>query len=95
MPVVRVTLIEGYDEATRVRLGERLTDAVRSVIDAPLDGVTVAIGEVKAGNYMRGRQAKRPGEPLPDPVDLVKRSSPPWKRAISTKHGNFSRTDFA
>lgn len=72
MPVVKVTLIEGYDEATRVRLGEALTDAVRSVIAAPLDGVTVAIGEVKAGNYMRGRQARRPGAGLADPVEAVK-----------------------
>lgn len=72
MPMVRVTLIEGYDERTRVRLGERLTDAVRSVIAAPLDGVTVAIEEVKPGNYMRGRQARRPGIFLPDPADLVK-----------------------
>lgn len=72
MPVVRVTLIEGYDEATRIRLGERLTDAVGSVIAAPLDGITVAIEEVKAGNYMRGRQARRPGAPLLDPVDVVK-----------------------
>jgi hypothetical protein len=42
------------------------------VIAAPLDGVTVAIEEVKAGNYMRGRQARPPGEPLPDPIGLVK-----------------------
>jgi phenylpyruvate tautomerase PptA (4-oxalocrotonate tautomerase family)/limonene-1,2-epoxide hydrolase len=72
MPVVRVTLIEGYDEATRVRLGAALTDAVRSVIAAPLDGVTVAIEEVRAGNYMRGRQARRPGAALADPVEVVK-----------------------
>jgi phenylpyruvate tautomerase PptA (4-oxalocrotonate tautomerase family) len=28
MPVVKVTLIEGYDEATRVRLGAALTEAL-------------------------------------------------------------------
>lgn len=72
MPVIKVTLIEGYDDATRVRIGERLTDAVRSVIAAPLDGVTVAIEEVKPTSYMRGRAAKRPGVALPDPEGLVR-----------------------
>ncbi len=46
MPVVTVTLIEGYDEATRRRLAENLTDAVRATIAAPLDGVTVVLDEV-------------------------------------------------
>ena len=72
MPVIRVTLIEGYDDATRVRIGERLTDAVRSVIAAPVDGVTVAIEEVKPSGYMRGRTAKSPGAPLPDPETVVR-----------------------
>ena len=72
MPVIKVTLIEGYDDATRIRLGERLTDAVRAVIAAPLDGVTVAIEEVKPTSYMRGRQSKAPGAPLPDAEALVR-----------------------
>lgn len=72
MPVIKVTLIEGYDDATRIRIGERLTDAVRSVIAAPLDGVTVAIEEVAPASYMRGRTSKSPGAPLPDPETLVR-----------------------
>lgn len=72
MPLIKVTLIEGYDDGTRVRLGERLTDAVRSVIAAPVDGVTVAIEEVRPTSYMRGRTAKTPGVSLPDPEDLVR-----------------------
>lgn len=72
MPVIKVTLIEGYDDATRVRIGERLTDAVRSVIAAPVDGVTVAIEEVKPTSYMRGRTAKTPGVSLPDPEGVVR-----------------------
>ena len=61
MPVVTVTLIEGYDEQTRSELCERLTDAVTATIAAPLDGVTVIINEVPAANYMRGRQERTPG----------------------------------
>ncbi|MEM1046099.1 MAG: tautomerase family protein [Pseudomonadota bacterium] len=72
MPVIKVTLIEGYDDATRIRIAERLTDAVRSVIAAPLDGVTVAIEEVASAGYMRGRTSKVPGAPLPDPETLVR-----------------------
>ena len=72
MPVVKVTLIEGYDEATRRRLGENLTDAVRATIAAPLDGVTVVLEEVPPGNYLRGRAPRRPGAPLPDPAETVR-----------------------
>ena len=72
MPVVRLTLIEGYDEETRTRLAQRLTDAVRSTIAAPLEGITVAIEEVKPASYMRGRVSRVPGKPLPAPVETVK-----------------------
>lgn len=71
MPVVRVTLIEGYDDEVRRRLAARLTDAVRATIAAPLDAITVAIEEVKAASYMRGRIARSPGAPLPSPGETV------------------------
>ncbi len=66
MPVITVTLIEGYDAATRRRLSERLTDAVMASIAAPVEGVTVIINEVAPEGYMRGRTAKTPG-PAPAP----------------------------
>jgi phenylpyruvate tautomerase PptA (4-oxalocrotonate tautomerase family) len=72
MPVVRLTLIDGYDDATRTRLAQRLTDAIRTTIAAPLDGITVAIEEVKPTGYMRGRVQRTPGKPLPSPSDLVR-----------------------
>ncbi len=71
MPVIKMTLIQGYDDETRTRLATRLTDAVLSVIAAPLDGVTVAIEEVQATSYMRGRQSRTPGEPLPGAAETV------------------------
>ena len=61
VPVITVTLMEGYDEQTRSELCTRLTDAVIDTIVAPLDGVTVVINEVPAANYMRGRQQRTPG----------------------------------
>ena len=66
MPVINVTLIAGYDDATRQRLCARLTDAAMATIAAPVDAVTVFITEVQPSGYMRGREAKVPGPaPLP------------------------------
>lgn len=72
MPVIRVTLIEGYPDETRQRLGQALTNAVRSTIAAPLDGIIIAIEELKPANYMRGGQSRIPGSPLPDPAGRVR-----------------------
>jgi phenylpyruvate tautomerase PptA (4-oxalocrotonate tautomerase family) len=66
MPVITVTLIEGYDAVTRRRLSERLTDAALATIAAPVEGVTVIVNEVAPASYMRGRSAKTPG-PAPTP----------------------------
>lgn len=71
MPVVTVTLIEGYDAATREALQQRLTHAVQASIAAPLDGITVVVYEVAAANYMRGGQRRQPGAPRPSAAELV------------------------
>jgi phenylpyruvate tautomerase PptA (4-oxalocrotonate tautomerase family) len=72
MPVVTVTLLQGYDEQTREALCRRLTRAVRATMAAPLDGITVAINELQPGSYMRGGVARRPGAPAPDAIALVR-----------------------
>lgn len=71
MPVITVTLIEGYSEAVRRRLEERLTDAARATIGAPFEGITVIVNEVPAANYMRGRAGRIPGTPPPQPAEVV------------------------
>jgi 4-oxalocrotonate tautomerase family enzyme len=71
MPVITVTLIEGYSEEVRRRLEERLTDAARITIGAIPEGVTVIVNEVPAANYMRGRAGRIPGAPPPQPCELV------------------------
>lgn len=73
MPVITITLIEGYNEETRRNLSQRLTDTARSVIAAPLDGVTVIINEVAASNYMRGREGRTPGAPKPSAGEIVQK----------------------
>lgn len=70
MPVIQVTLIEGYDAATRQLLCERLTDAAMATIQAPAEAVTVAITEVAPAGYMRGRQPKTPGAAVPPPARM-------------------------
>ena len=72
MPVVRLTLMEGYDDATRTRLAQHLTDAVRTTIAAPLDGITIVIDEVKPASYMRGRVSRTPGKPLASATETVR-----------------------
>lgn len=70
MPVIQVTLIEGYDAATRQRLCERLTDAAMATIQAPAEAVTVYINEVAPAAYMRGRTQKTPGAAVPPPAEM-------------------------
>lgn len=70
MPMVKLTLIEGYDDPTRQQLATNLTDAVLAAIAAPPEGVTVAIEEVKPTSYMRGRVQRTPGRPLPPPAGI-------------------------
>jgi 4-oxalocrotonate tautomerase family enzyme len=71
MPVITVTLIEGYSEEVRRRLEQRLTDAARVTIGAVPEGITVIVNEVPAANYMRGRTGRIPGAPPPQPAELV------------------------
>lgn len=72
MPVIELHLIEGYDAAAKVRLGHAVTDAVRLVVPADPDAVTVLMHELPASSYMRGRRARRPARALPDPAETVR-----------------------
>lgn len=72
MPIVTVTLIEGYQDDVRTRLSERLTDTVRETIGAVNDGVTVVLNEVSAASYMRGRTGKTPGVAPQSPTETVR-----------------------
>jgi phenylpyruvate tautomerase PptA (4-oxalocrotonate tautomerase family) len=46
MPVVSITLLPGYDQATQHRMVNRVANAVRSVIAASEAGTTVFVNEV-------------------------------------------------
>jgi len=71
MPIITVTLIEGYDSSLRSRLASRLSDTARAVTGAVADGVSVVIHEVAADNYLRGGLSRQPGSPPAPAKDLV------------------------
>ncbi|MHA6325200.1 nuclear transport factor 2 family protein [Roseivivax sp. CAU 1753] len=73
MPIVELHVLEGYDDDARTRLAEGLTDAVRVVVPADPDAVTVMIHERTPTQYMRGRVPRVGAPALPDPCDLVRR----------------------
>jgi phenylpyruvate tautomerase PptA (4-oxalocrotonate tautomerase family) len=72
MPVIHVTLIEGYAEAVKARLAQALSRAARSVIPAPPEATTVMVAEVSRGGYLRGTAPASPAEPLADPEQIVR-----------------------
>ena len=46
MPIVELHVLEGYDSTEKQRLGEAITDAVRFVVPAAPDLVTVIIHDM-------------------------------------------------
>ena len=72
MPIIEAHIVEGYDDATKTRLCRALTDAVRSVLPAPPDAITVMIGERPRHHYMRGGHHRDGAPPRPDPIVLIR-----------------------
>ena len=72
MPIVELHVLEGYDSAEKQRLGEALTQAVRFVVPAPPEAVTVMIHEMPTDRYYRGGVTRTPAAALPDPAQIVR-----------------------
>ncbi|MBF9058488.1 tautomerase [Rhodobacterales bacterium HKCCSP123] len=71
MPIVEAHVLEGYAPEAKTRLVRALTDAVRVVVPAPDDAITVMIHEYPPENYGRGGVMRTPAPALPDPGKLV------------------------
>ena len=71
MPLVELHLLRGYRSDDKRRLGEALTDAVRLVVPAAPDAVTVMIHELEPDAYYRGRTQRNPAPATADPVEVV------------------------
>ncbi|MCY6382142.1 tautomerase family protein [Hoeflea prorocentri] len=72
MPIVELHVLEGYGPDEKRRLGEALTDAVRMVVPAAPEAITVMIHEMQEDDYYRGRSRRKPAPALPDPCELVR-----------------------
>ncbi|MET1416459.1 nuclear transport factor 2 family protein [Roseibium sp. HPY-6] len=73
MPIVELHLLQGYGQEAKRRLHEALTDAVRLVVPAPPEAITVMIHEMEPANYSRGRVQRSGAPALEDQGDLVRR----------------------
>ncbi len=72
MPIVELHVLEGYNSQEKQRLGAALTDAVRFVVPAAPELVTVMIHDVSADNYHLGRSQRSLAPARPDPTQIVK-----------------------
>jgi len=72
MPTVELHVLEGYNPEEKQRLGSALTDAVRFVVPAAPDLVTVMIHDMPTQNYYRGRIQRNPASARPDPAQIVR-----------------------
>ncbi|MEX0277424.1 MAG: tautomerase family protein [Ruegeria sp.] len=72
MPIVELHVMEGYDVQEKQRLGAFLTRAVRFVIPAEPDAVTVLIHDIPEQSYFRGGEPKQPARAKQDPELIVR-----------------------
>ena len=72
MPIVELHLLQGYGGEDKRRLHEGLTNAVRLVVPAGPEAITVMIHEMDHANYSRGGQSRTGAPALPDPAAIVK-----------------------
>ena len=71
MAIVGAHVLEGYGPDEKSRLTTALTDAVRFVVPAPDEAITVMLHEYPAEAYARGGQHRQPAPALPDPAKIV------------------------
>ena len=71
MPIIEAHILEGYRPDEVSRLTRSLTDAVRLVVPAADEAITVLVHELKPHAYARGGQHRTPAPALPDPGALV------------------------
>ncbi len=73
MPIVEAHILEGYAPLEKTRLTRALTDAVRFVVPAADEAITVLLHEYPTEAYARGGVHRDPAPARADPADLVTR----------------------
>lgn len=72
MPIIELHLLQGYGADDKRRLHEGLTNAVRLVVPAAPEAITVMIHEMASDDYSRGGMPRTGAAALKDPADIVK-----------------------
>lgn len=72
MPIVELHLLQGYGAEDKRRLHQGLTDAVRLVVPAAPEAITVMIHEMEPANYSRGGIQRSGAAAQKDPGGIVK-----------------------
>ncbi len=72
MPIIEIHILEGYTASEKQRLGKAVTNAVRSVVPAHPDAITVMTHEMSNANYLRGGTSRQGAPALPDAVQMVR-----------------------
>jgi len=71
MPIVEAHILEGYSPEERLRLAAALTNAIRLVVPASDEAVTVMLHEMAPENYARGGTSRSPAPANPDPKQVA------------------------
>ena len=72
MPIAELHVLKGYTPEEKERLGQALTDAIRFVVPAPPEAITVMIREMPEDDYFRGGMRRQGAPALPDPAAVVR-----------------------
>ncbi len=72
MPIVELHILQGYEPQEKLRLHAALTDAVRLVLPASPDAISVLIHEMKPEDYSRGGKHREGAAALPDAGAIVR-----------------------
>lgn len=71
MPIIEAHILEGYSGDEKFRLTTALTNAIRFVVPAPDEAITVLLHEYPQDAYARGGKTRSPAPALPDPKQIV------------------------
>lgn len=71
MPSVHLHMMEGYSPDEKKRLMQAVTNAIRFVVPAHPDAITIFLNEVPAESYARGGTQRSPAPALKDPSAIV------------------------
>ncbi len=71
MPIVEAHILEGYTAEEKGRLTSALTEAVRFVVPAPDDAITVLLHQYPEDAYARGGRQRKPAPARPEPTRIV------------------------